>query len=36
MPVPDCKKGLPYKFNTYEEVILASPVSFILLDVLKI
>jgi len=20
MPVPECKKGLPYKFNTYEEV----------------
>jgi len=20
MPVPDCKKGLPYKFNTYDEV----------------
>ena len=21
MPVPDCKKGLPYKFNTYDEVV---------------
>ena len=29
MPVPECKKGLPYKFNTYEEVLLASPVSLV-------
>ena len=25
MPVPECKKGLPYKFNTYDEVVLSSP-----------
>ena len=31
MPVPECKKGLPYKFNTYEEVLLASPVSLVYL-----
>ena len=24
MPVPECKKGLPYKFNTYDEVALSS------------
>ena len=45
MPLPDCKKGLPYKFNTYEEVLFASLaslvllvllVSLILLDILKI
>ena len=24
MPVPDCKKGLPYKFNTYDEVAPSS------------
>ena len=31
MPVPECKKGLPYKFNTYEEVLLALPVSLVYL-----